>query len=204
MGYDAVTIGSLDITILTLDELRQRMDEAEFLMLSANAYVASTDELLAEPYALLDVGKHRVAVLGLTDVPNTPSETFRVEDPVKTAKRMVPELDKLADAVIVLSHAGLEQDTLIADTIEGVDLVVSGRNRTIDRLYISEATGAALVHADVSARGAAGETIGVAHGTLDGAGLKIDKWEQVVLTPDIGDDPVVSEWLYATPTPQAP
>jgi len=204
MGYDAVTIGALDIAILTLDELQQCIALAQFPMLSANAYVVATDELLAEPYTVIEVGKHRVAVLGLTDVPAVANEAIRVDDPVETAERLVPQLREVTDAVIVLSHAGLATDTVIADSIAGVDLVVSGRNQTINELYVSEYTGTALVHADVSARGAAGETIGVAHAMLDSDGLIVESWERVTLMSDIDDDPVVSEWLYATPTPQGP
>lgn len=204
MGYDAVTIGALDIAILNLDELQQRISEAEFPMLSANAYVIATNELLAEPYTVIEVGKHRVAILGLTDVPTVPNEAIRVDDPLKTAERMVAQLREMADAVIVLSHAGLATDRIIADRIEGIDLVVSGRNQTINELYVSEHTGTALVHADVSARGAAGETIGVAHAMLDRKGLLVESWERIVLMSDIDDDPIISEWLYATPTPQGP
>lgn len=194
MDYDAMALGLLDVSLLTLQELRERIDEADFSVLSANAYVTGTKDLVTDPYAVVEMADHRVGILGLTD-PGEASDVS-VSDPLEGAKRWLPELQSAADIIVVLSHAGLETDKRIAERVPGIDVIVSGRNMTTYEPLIVSPNGTMIVHADTARSGQAGTIVGVAHLSFDRAGRLLEHdFEKVVLTSDHEDDTEILDWL---------
>ena len=134
MGYDAMALGLLDISPLGLSELRQRMAEAKFPMLSANAYISGTTELVTKPYIVIEMEDHRVGILGLTEAGST--DEVMATDPIQAAREQIPELRRQADIIIVLSHAGPETDQQIADQVPGIAVIVSGRNQQVKEAVV--------------------------------------------------------------------
>jgi len=194
MGYDAMALGLQDVSILGLSALSERIDEASFAVLSANAYLAGTDQLVAAPYLLVTVADHRVAILGLTDRGTT--QEVVATDPVAAASEWLPELRPLADIIIVLSHAGLEADQAIASQVPGIDLIVSGRNPEARRPIFSEAYGTILLHAGYTSPGYAGTKVGVAHLSFDRRGALMEyEWAAPSLSDQYDDDPEVAAWV---------
>jgi len=191
IGYDAVTLGLKDVTFLSLEELRQRIEQAEFPMLSANVYVGDSEELLAEPYVVLDVADHKVGILGLTDTGNGPNVT--VTDPLEAAREWVPKVQQEADIVIVLSHAGLETDQQIAANVAGIDAIVSGGDVTSSQPIVVASTGTVLFHAATSRPGYAGEQIGLGRLSFSKDGQLTDhEWQRIILDSAFDDDPKVA------------
>jgi 2',3'-cyclic-nucleotide 2'-phosphodiesterase (5'-nucleotidase family) len=195
-----MALGMLDISLLSVEELEQRMDEANFAMLSANAYMSGTQDLLANPYVVITLADHRVGILGLTEAGATAD--VMVTDPIAAAKERLPELQGVADIVIVLSHAGLDTDRLIAEQIPGISLIVSGRGKTVEAAQVVQRTGTLLLHADTPRLAEAGQRIGVAHLSFDQQGrLFKQNWRKVVLTGEMEEDPELKAWLKAIPAP---
>lgn len=193
MGYDAMTLGSLDL-MLGLDDLKQRIGEADFAVLSANAYLANSKELVATPYVVLERADHRVGILGITDLAST--QDIVVADPLQTARERVPELRGQADIVIVLSHAGVKVDKVIAEQVPGIDLIVSGNTVAMETPYIAPLTGAVVVHAEAPHAGTAGTYIGVADLSFDASGkLLRHDWSRTLLNISIAEDPTMAKWL---------
>jgi 2',3'-cyclic-nucleotide 2'-phosphodiesterase (5'-nucleotidase family) len=124
MGYDAMALGPFELS-LGLDVLRQRMTEAEFPMLSANAVLSGTEDLVAPPYAILRVGDHRVGVVGLTRQPAAPLAGFQVLDPQQAAARVVPEVADQADTILVLTNMEYRSAIALAGAVPGIDLLVA-------------------------------------------------------------------------------
>ncbi len=148
MKYDAMTIGNHEFNY-GLDVLRRAEKDADFPWLSANTLVANTERAAFGEYIIKSFGGVKVGVLGLT-TPNIPGwepeenrPGLKWEDPVKTAKRLVPVLrgKEKCDAVIVLIHSGLEADpesfedngtgyenrvVALARDVPGVDLILTG------------------------------------------------------------------------------
>jgi 2',3'-cyclic-nucleotide 2'-phosphodiesterase (5'-nucleotidase family) len=48
------------------------------------------------------------------------------EDPLETARTLVPRLRAEADVVIALTHVGLQRDEQLAREVTGIDLIVGG------------------------------------------------------------------------------
>ena len=194
IGYQAVTLGEGDLA-LGKEVLRARMAEAEFPFLSTNL-LGKDGQLFAKPYAILEMGGHRVGIIGLAG--QASSEEFIISDPLVAAKRYVAEVRKQADIVILLSHLGFEMNQKIADEISGVDVIVSGAGRGPSQVRRSEVTGVLVVHADFSTAGHAGRRIGAGTLHFDVRGnLTAYAWESVLLLPEFEDDPDVVQWLEA-------
>lgn len=148
MRYDAMAVGNHEFNY-GLDVLRRAEADASFPWLSANTLNAADRSPAFPEYVVKTFGKVRVGVLGLTtpNVPgwepekNRPGLTW--EDPVETARRLVPVLRgrERCDLVVVLIHSGLEVDlasgkpddtahenrvAALARSVPGVDLILTG------------------------------------------------------------------------------
>lgn len=196
MGYQAMAIGQGELR-LGAAVLLERMRQARFPFISANAVYSNTGQLVSEPYVILEAGGRDVAVVGITGVwDTTPLSDTRVLDPLEAARRVVPEAAKQADIVILLSNAGSPTDVTIADALPEIDFVVSaGPFITFGKSQTSPLSGVLLGHADYPSRGHAGRTVGKAALQFDETGNLVDKfWQAISLGPEIADDPDMAEW----------
>jgi 5'-nucleotidase len=138
MGYQAMTIGNNEFPG-GLDNLRKRMSEARFPVLSANIRVRSTGRYLATPYTVLTCGGLRVGVFGLT-APRIASykglEGLQVLDLNATAQEMVRLLKPKTDLIVALTHIGYPVDLWLGFFVPGIDIIVGGDSHTrLDRPY---------------------------------------------------------------------
>ncbi len=193
LGYDAMALGPADLA-LGLATLRARMAEARFPMLSANAVLTGTDELVAQPYTVRELAGHRIALIGLSGGSGTAEVAVR--DPLAAAGKIVPEARLVADIVILVSHAGQMIDQQIADQVPGIAAIVSGGMGARRTAWESAATGVPIYHADQALPGHAGRMLGVGKLNFDAGGkLLSQKWQHIALNPEIADDPAMSAWV---------
>jgi len=193
LGYDAMALGSEDFW-LGLDVLRQRMEEAEFPILSANAVISGTDQLFATPYVIKEIKDHKVGIIGLTnqEAANTSGRAIIILDPLETIKNLMDEVSKEADIIIVLSHLGTVVDVQMAGEVEGIDLIVGGQSQDVldPPLWIGE-SGPVIAQA-----GYQGQWIGVVRLEIDSRGkVAGHQGEIVLLGPDFADDPEMRAFL---------
>jgi 5'-nucleotidase len=198
MGYDAAALGEGDIELLGVEVLQQRIDEARFPFLSANAVLSRTDELLVEPYTILQVDGHSVAIVGLTGL--AALQEVQIRDPLESVRAVVDELQKQADVLILLSHAGLEMNRRIAAEVPEVDLIVSGGVQGYTQAPVVVADGPPVVHADTASPAHAGRRVGIGTWWFDEQGRLIGQdWMNVPLDPEIPDDPEMADWVLGNP-----
>ncbi len=205
MGYDALTIGQMDMAA-GIDALKEREKEAKFPFLSANLVSVADGQPIFTPYVILERQQRRIAILGLTepDAMQTGQDASKAKllDPIETAQRYVPELRGQVDILIVLSHLGLGQDKALAASVPGIDIIIGGNTRQI--MAAPDSVGTTLV----VQQGYMGEWIGRFKATFSAEGIPSNYSEEsLALTPDYQDDPdmvqLVTKWnqLYPTPTP---
>jgi 5'-nucleotidase/UDP-sugar diphosphatase len=189
LGYDAMALGDQDFR-LGLDVLRQRMEEAEFPILSANVMTAGMDQLFATPYVIKKIGDHKVAIIGLTNQEATQAAggAIVVLSPLEALKHFMDEVSKEADIIIVLSHLGTEVDLQLASEVKGIDLIVGGQSRDVLNPPLwNEASRTVIAQA-----GYQGSWIGVVRLDIDSQGtVASHKGEVVLLGEDFADDPEV-------------
>ena len=201
MGYVAMTIGDDDAFHSGLEALQQRADDAEFPFLSANLVLVDSEELLFEPYTILNVANRSVAILGLTGSDRElPAEApggaiLDLLDPVAAAARYVPELSERADIIIVLSNLGMELDRQLATAIPEIDLIAGGRSgQVLAEPMVTEPNGTIIVQA-----GYRGQWIGAIALNVDSQGVVTSHDGRVVLlTGDFADDPDMLALLSRT------
>ncbi|MGE5346037.1 MAG: bifunctional metallophosphatase/5'-nucleotidase [Acidithiobacillales bacterium] len=157
MGYDAMAVGNHEFDF-GLDVLRKAQKESSFPWLSANTRRSKDGAPAFPEYVVRTAGGVRIGVLGLTTpgVPGWEPERNRpglvFEDPVVTAKRLVPVLRgrERCDFVVVLIHSGLDVDrkagvpdgtgsenrvAALAREVSGIDLILMGYTLDISALY---------------------------------------------------------------------
>lgn len=193
LGYDAMVLGDMDFR-LGLNVLRQRMEEAEFPILSANVVIPETDQLFATPYVVREMGDHKVAIIGLTnqEAANASGGGIVVLDPLKALKDLMDEVGAESDVIIVLSHLGTAVDMQMAGAVRGIDLIVGGQSRDVlDPPVWDESTRTVIAQA-----GHQGQRIGVVSLKIDRQGEVADHQGQVVLlTDEFADDPEMMAFL---------
>jgi len=196
MGYDATTIGDLDLQ-LGPEVLRERMAEASFPFLSANVALASDGELLAQPYVVREFEGRKVGIIGLTwdfggQTPAGIGEQYVILGAEDVLTRYVSQLGERTDIIIVLSNMGHEEDQRLSSLVPGIDLIVGGRSRIpIPQGWRNDQSGTIIVEA-----GSQGIYLGRRYLHFDVAG-RVEEYsdELVVLTPDYAGDPEMLELL---------
>lgn len=130
-GYEVMVTGNHEYSN-TVENFLRRRQEAKFPMLGANVFTTDGSNFLM-PYTIKTADGLRVAILGLA-VDNTYTAVkqapLTIEDPIETAKEWVPKLRESADAVILLTHIGHDEDKRLAKAVEGIDAIIGGHSHT--------------------------------------------------------------------------
>lgn len=129
MGYDAMGLGNHD-TDYGWAIFQARKDAAKFPILSANLVISATNKPALTPYVIKQVGDVKIALTSfagpdfksLVKPVNIPNMKF--EDPIVSAKALVPELRKQADLVVVLGHQLVSDDKKLAEAVPGIDIII--------------------------------------------------------------------------------
>lgn len=122
-----------------VENLIKVIEAARFKIISANIYDLSTNENLVDPYVIVEAGSIRIAIIGVIlgnlDQCVLPEnvEGIKVVDPLLSVSRCVEEVEDISDVIVVLSHCGFKQDSLLALGLSEVDVIVGGHSHTVLR-----------------------------------------------------------------------
>ncbi len=139
IGYDAMVPGNHDFQWHSGDLLRNHRESA-FPWVCANIVYKDTGKLFTEPYVIKEIGEVKVAIFGLTNnlvekQPNIyysgPELGLKALNPTEVASKLVPELRKNADIVVLLSHLGFGADKALAKAVPGIDIILGGHTHTL-------------------------------------------------------------------------
>ena len=152
LGYNAMTVGNheFDYSVENLIELK---DYAQFPFLSCDFYELSNNELIFEPYTIIEADGLKIAIIGIT-TPNTitsSTPTFFTDESNRfiysfssgpeelwmQVQKTVDEVNKKgADIVIAASHLGSVEGyqysctDMIENTL-GIDVVLDGHSHSV-------------------------------------------------------------------------
>ncbi|BBB91227.1 MAG TPA: 5'-nucleotidase C-terminal domain-containing protein [Methylomusa anaerophila] len=157
MGYDALTLGNHEFNYGT-QYLAKAIAGANFPVLSANTYDIKTGKIwpAVKPYTIKQVEanvdnkkvKIKIAIIGVTTkaIPNWENEQnyagLEFRDQVETVKAIVEKIKDKVDAIVVVSHSGVEiegqesipgenQVAAIAQACPEISLIVSGHKHQV-------------------------------------------------------------------------
>lgn len=132
---DAFTIGNHEFDY-GIDNLRANLKAAEFPIVSANLFDSTRNALLVDPFILIEENNLQVAVIGLimadlksTVLPQNISG-ISVLDPLKATKIILDRVKDRADLIVLLTHQGFREDSLLALQLQAVDVIVGGHSHT--------------------------------------------------------------------------
>lgn len=133
IGFDAMVAGNGDY-YRGLENLKQRMAEAEFAVLAGNIFQQTTEgpKAVGKEFVLKQVGPLRVGMLGVSMIrPEHPSSrNLKAGKSIELANKWLKELEGQTDLLVVLSHLGANEDTMLAGMLKGVHIVVGGHTHT--------------------------------------------------------------------------
>ena len=134
MKYDALSIGDQEL----YGSLKQFMSMfGGYSGLMTNASLVDNDgKPVFEPYRIFTVGEIKIGVIGILSAetfrffPDS-SRDFAFEDPDVILDRLVPELRKSCDYIILLSQMGKNEDVKLAERRDDIDLIIGGHSQTL-------------------------------------------------------------------------
>jgi 2',3'-cyclic-nucleotide 2'-phosphodiesterase (5'-nucleotidase family) len=140
VGCNALTLGNNEFKAtedLTAQKyLFDRINQAKFPILCANIRVAKDGSYLPEvlPFIVLDMDGEKVGIFGVSasriaDYPQT--KGFIVDDPLKTAEKVFPEVAAESELVLALTHIGFNEDKKLAKRLPKLAAIIGGDSHTV-------------------------------------------------------------------------
>jgi len=139
MGFDAWT-AHWDFAYGP-EHLIDYAEDLEYPLLAINCFYEDTDELVFDPYEVVDKDGMKIGIIGIANtivdktMPDHFSEGVYLTLGDEELPAYVQELkeEKDVDLIVVLAHLGYPQELKLAREIDGIDVLVSGH--THNRLY---------------------------------------------------------------------
>lgn len=193
LGYDAATIGEPEMRFGG-EMLRAVLAEPPVPVVSANLLDEETGKPLLPPSVVVQRDGVRIGITAVTgENPERFAEAgIRIEDPAESLRRVIPELRRKSDLVILMARLGLsESKDLVKKIPEQVDIVVVGAARHARGVVFPEAGGAVYLIADSRGQSIARAQVDLAepgsHATIVG--------DDIMLNRTVKDDPEAAEMV---------
>ncbi len=139
LGYAAVALGNHEFDY-GITELRNRLKEAHFPVLSAN--VSGVPEV--QPYTILNVKGLRIGVIGLTV--ETLSEVthpknlkdIKVTNAIDALREALPMVRPQSDFIFLVAHVSFEEQVRIAKAFPEIRLIIAGHPHATRATQVGE------------------------------------------------------------------
>jgi len=136
IGYEAWCVGNHDFDI-SQENLRHLTAIARFPVLSAN--IVNNEgkyPVNNKPFTIIEKDGLRIGIIGVMSqdlyhlVNQNSLVGIKVLDPVATTQRWIDELKPKTDLLIALTHEGVDEDSLLASNVTGLNIIVGGHSHT--------------------------------------------------------------------------
>jgi 2',3'-cyclic-nucleotide 2'-phosphodiesterase (5'-nucleotidase family) len=131
MRYDAMTLGELEL-LRGPSYVQSIIDSTKVPITLANVRFKGAKKPLGQEFLLREVKGVTCGILGLMGQDFGEGKQkfvelgYEVDDPFMVASKLVPELRKKADLVIVLAHLGSADAFQLPKAVPGIDVIVFG------------------------------------------------------------------------------
>jgi hypothetical protein len=165
-------------------------------LVCANLVTKDDQKPFVKPYVIRRAGNVRVAFFGLMGkdlrLHAVPGEReLEIQDPFETARRLVPELRKKADLVVLLSHIGLTEGQRLTLEVPGIDAMVFGHQAGLFR-EVAKTNGVINVRA-----GDRGQQIPMIHLVVEDRKITSYDGEMVTLDEKVPADEAMTQAVDA-------
>ena len=137
-GFNVSTIGNHEFD-LGLDFLNRRIEQASFPFISCNIDVSGTILTPPKPYIVFDLGNGvemvvigviELGVNGIPDAHPSKMEGLKFSDGI-IAVQKYRDLKKDHEAMVALTHLGIQDDLKLAEAMPELDLIIGGHSHTL-------------------------------------------------------------------------
>jgi 5'-nucleotidase/UDP-sugar diphosphatase len=135
IGYDALVPGN-HMFDHSISNMRALSRVANFPFICCN--LEKKGEIPSwKPYVIISLDGLQVGIIGVTYhpmvgmVPAPRLQGYLSLEPTKVVASLIEEIDPGTDVIILLSHAGINNDLILAEKVPGIDLIVSGHNHAL-------------------------------------------------------------------------
>ena len=136
IGYELWTPGNHDFDISS-SNLRKLTAVAKFPTVSANILdTLNQFPVNNKEYAIIEKNGFKIGVIGIMSddfynlVNQNSSAGIKILPSIETVKRLVALLYPQTDLLIALTHQGVDEDSILAMNVQGLDLIVGGHSHT--------------------------------------------------------------------------
>lgn len=129
MDYAALNVGRTEAG-LSAEALRRLASESPVPLISANVIDRATGERLLPGWRIIERGGRRIALVGVVDpdgFEDGPGDGLEIERIEICLGRVLPEVKKTADLIVLLAHADEARLTSLAGQFYEVAVVLGGR-----------------------------------------------------------------------------
>ncbi len=193
-AVDYGTIGNNEGITFSKDQLESLYADATFPIVVANVFNTNdTRPKWMKPFVIHKMKSGlKIGVIGLT----APFYRFyeqlgwKVTPPIPLLKRLLPQVRKQADVVILMSHLGLQKDEEIAEEFSGIDVILGAHTHHVlpEGKWVKDTL--------IAQAGKHGAFLGEIHIEYDDSALKIQHKQACLLNPkEESKDPNTDEIL---------
>lgn len=132
LGVDLAIPGNWEV-VYGAERMKELAQRTGYPWLATNVRDQATGKLVFEPTLVRDIGGVKVGFVGFTDpdVPIRQSPAYSKGLEFVGAESIAPYVKELreqkgAELVVLVTHIGLARSVDLADTVEGIDVVLSG------------------------------------------------------------------------------
>ncbi|WP_424769026.1 bifunctional metallophosphatase/5'-nucleotidase [Paenibacillus sp. sgz302251] len=158
-GYEVITLGNNEGLTYSYEALSEAyVDRAKFAIVCANMKLTATGELpdWVLPYTIIDKNGLRIGLIAATAAFTDFYSLLGWDagDPFEAIHEQVRQLRGRVDVTVVMSHLGLASDRLMAEKLDGIDLILGAHTHHLleEPIVIGDTT--------ICAAGKFGEYIG--------------------------------------------
>jgi 2',3'-cyclic-nucleotide 2'-phosphodiesterase (5'-nucleotidase family) len=139
VGYDAITLGNHEFDI-SQENLRRLINIARFSTLAANI-VDTTGQLFIprSGYFILETNEIKIGFVGIMSsrfhelVNKRNGDGIVILSPIAALQKWVDSLKQYVDIIIALTHEGINDDSVLAMNVKGLDVIVGGHSHSVLR-----------------------------------------------------------------------
>jgi 2',3'-cyclic-nucleotide 2'-phosphodiesterase (5'-nucleotidase family) len=134
---DAATLGNHEFDY-GLENVEKNIASAKYPIVNANLFDKRKGKLFLPPYIVKWFGKLKVGIIGVI-VRDLPLHTVRENvaglemlNIYQVVRKYIAEIKSKEETnlIMVLSHLGVDEDKVLADSVQGVDVIVGGHSHT--------------------------------------------------------------------------
>jgi 2',3'-cyclic-nucleotide 2'-phosphodiesterase (5'-nucleotidase family) len=136
IGYELWTPGNHDFDISSAN-LRKLTNVAKFPTISANILdTLNQFPINNKEYIIIEKNGLKIGIIGIMSddfynlVNQNSSAGIKILPSIETVKRLAALLNPQTDLLIALTHQGVDEDSILAMNVQGLDLIVGGHSHT--------------------------------------------------------------------------